>query len=750
MDVSRERQPTVLPYGTDNVPRYEQMPRPRHGIIVTATLVTLAVMWPLGWAQAGQEFELRAISSRPDTVSGGDVLVQVNVPSRSNWDVQLDGRDVTSSFRAREVSNKLLALLTGLKIGKNVVEVRVDGSTKSKLEIVGHPLAGPIFSGPRQEPFICQTGDNGLGPPADLDCNSKTIVQYYYKSTELAQKIGPDAMIAALGLAPGSLMPGFKVYDLSGLVPSDVAQTVTTDGQAVPYIVRRELGTINRAIYDIQFLHRPGQPLPTPWTHPTPGWNGRLVYVFGGGCGPGYHQGTLGIVGRSQEPLLAQGYAIATSTLNIFGVTCNDRVSAETLSKVKEHFIKQYGEPLHTIGWGGSGGAMQLYLTAQNYPGLLDGIVPSMTFSDMPSDVQLDSDCSLLDQAFETTKLTWTERQKTAVSGFATWRTCSFARDSRGHPLATLDPRNCDPSVRKELIYDRATNPKGARCDLYDNEINIFGRNPNTGFAYRPLDNVGVQYGLAAFNSGKIDAEHFIDLNERIGGYDEDGHIVGTRTQADLEALRIAYQRGLVLTGGGGLSQVPIIDWHLYGDDLANAHDLFRSFATRARLIAANGNADNQVILIDPRSDLWIEWDTPVLDRERDLMAEMDRWLDNIAADRATGTMSAKVARNKPSGVADGCRATDGERIVEPATYEGSGSCNDLYPPHADPRIAAGGPLTDDVLKCELKPISAADYSRPLTPHQLRRLKAIFPDGVCDYSRRGIGQGVTLATWQSF
>ena len=50
------------------------------------------------------------------------------------------------------------------------------------------------------------------------------------------------------------------------------------------------------------------------------------------------------------------------------------------LAMVKEHFIKRFGVPVHTIGWGGSGGSMQQHLIAQNYPGLLDGIIPSSEF----------------------------------------------------------------------------------------------------------------------------------------------------------------------------------------------------------------------------------------------------------------------------------------------------------------------------------------------------------------------------------
>jgi hypothetical protein len=713
---------------------------------VAASQILLVLAWVPCSASTEQEPEVRTVSSRADAVSGGDVLVQLNAPNDSKWTAQLDGRDVTPSFHPAQGSGNLLAPLTGLRNGKNTLEIRVDGKVRSRIEILNHPLAGPIFSGPHQQPFVCQTEANGLGPARDADCNAKTIVQYYYKSTEPAPDASKKAILAAMDPTPGTLAPGFKPYDTSGPFPSDVAKTVTSDGQTVNYVVRREIGVINRAVYEIQFLHQPGQPLPTPWSLPLPGWNGRLAYDFGGGCGGvGFHQGKLIYSGNNQQPVLALGYAIATSTFNDFINTCNDRIAAETLSMVKEHFIKLFGVPVHTIGFGPSAAAMQQHLIAQNYPGLLDGIIVKNGFPDM---VTASQDCALLDRAFKTSQQSWSEAQKTAVSGFATWRTC---KDWDGP-----DPRSCDASLAKEMIYDRTTNPKGARCDFYDDEINVFGRDPRTGFAWRPLDNVGVQYGLTAFNAGKITAEQFISLNETIGGFDDDLTTIAARMQAAPAALDNAYSQGLVATGGGGLGQIPIIDWRSYLDDLANVHDRFRSFVMRARLIAANGDANNQVILVDPRIDFfnWLGDLDPatslIARREGELVRGMDRWLDKVAADSTPGTLREKVVRDKPADLADGCWATDEERIVEPATYDGPGRCNQLYPSHADPRIAAGAPLTDDVLKCALKPIEPADYSRPLSADQLQRLRAVFPGGICDYSRPGVGQQITKNTWQKY
>jgi len=59
----------------------------------------------------------------------------------------------------------------------------------------------------------------------------------------------------------------------------------------------------------------------------------------------------------------------------------------------------------------------------------------------------------------------------------------------------------------------------------------------------------------------------------------------------------------------------------------------------------------------------------------------------------------------------------------------------------SSPRQVAGGPLAENILKCQLKPLSSADYA-PLvfSSGQWARLQAAFPDGVCDWERPGVGQ----------
>ena len=68
----------------------------------------------------------------------------------------------------------------------------------------------------------------------------------------------------------------------------------------------------------------------------------------------------------------------------------------------------------------------------------------------------------------------------------------------------------------------------------------------------------------------------------------------------------------------------------------------------------------------------------------------------------------------------------------------------------SSPREVAGGPRVNDVLKCSLKPLTSAGHGPlDLNADQLRRLRAVYPKGVCDWSKRGVGQQPVVA-WQAY
>src|SRR5207244_1994244 len=207
----------------------------------------------------------------------------------------------------------------------------------------------------------------------------------------------------------------------------------------------------------------------------------------------------------------------------------------------------------------------------------------------------------------------------------------------------------------------------GARATTYDHNVNTFGRDEN-GFARRPLDNVGIQYGLAALNAGDISTAQFLDLNEKTGGLD------------------------IVIWSG--------------------------VCGPRARVIT-------------------------------DAFTYMAAWLDNMTADTAAGSPARKIARNKPTSLTDGCWTGAAAPFVFVAERQvlggpGTSTCNTQYPGYLFPRYMAGMPLSNDIVKCQLRRIDLADYHVRFTADQLARLGQIFPDGVCDYSRPGVAQHALL------
>lgn len=692
------------------------------------------------------ELSLEVLSGRAYLVTGGSALIEVRqTGGQASLQLELNGErhsGILQRVSSDSDTRRYRGLVTELEEGENTLVVRA-GETEASLGLVNYPLSGPLISGPRQEPYFClpetapdEDGESrrfAIGNGEYLDtsamnenCSVATRVDHVYRSESEEE---------------------FLPLPEGGALPDDVMQTTTSDGREVPYIVRLETGSINRAIYQIAILHDPRSSQPHA-LNPPPAWNERLVYTFGGGCEAGFFQGesTGGVL---RDMMLSQGYAVASSTLNVNAQGgCNDVLSAETAMMVKEHFSEHYGVPRYTIGRGGSGGAMQQLLIAGAYPGILDGLLPSLTFSDALTYFVDAQECSgpLRDYLNERDP---DDEVKAAIGGWPDWSLCN---ESLGQRPDRIAPYDCPSPIPPRHRYHAEDNPDGVRCSIYDGMRNIFGEklypaiNEQRPFARSPHDNVGVQYGLEALNEGLINKELFLDLNEQFGGWDIDYQPTEERTQGDEQAIRAAYETGRVVSGGAGLARVPIIDDRPYLDDEGNFHASVYSFTTRARLVRDNGHADNYVIR---RHD-------PEVNLAEENLAMMDRWLQALHGDDSNRSWPEKIVEARPEGLRDDCFTSDGERIEEAAVFDREnlfdnsvGRCGELYPPHAGLRLVAGGPLSNDVLKCRLKPIDSDDYAVSFTEDERQRLEAIFPDGVCDWSLPGLHQTVN-ETWLSF
>lgn len=718
---------------------------------------------------AAGEFEIITLSTLPETVSDGDVLVALRgLAAADRYTVTRNGSDVSAAFRRLE-GGEVRGLVQGLRLGSNRLVATAEGSAgkrRAELSVINHPISGPIISGPHQAPFYCRTVDAGLGEPIDGNCSIATKYQWFYRSAQ---------------------DQGFhELADPYAAYPNDVIMTETSDGRAVPFVVRVESSTINRGIARIAVLDDPqarGAAAPFDAMQ----WNHRVYYVFGESCGPGYHQGVndpsfvLGAINLAEVSAdrllinlvgvadrLAKGDAIVHNTLSAFGNHCNPLISAETTMLVKEHISEQYGLVETVVGTNGSGAALQQYNLANNAPGVLSAAMPTASFADILTTAMTVSDCGLLQHYYEGSSLAWNDQKKAAVNGhnlLSGNQLNAICQSWVDAFLPLLNPtEGCSGAVPREVRYHPTDNPRGVRCAVQDANVNIFGRDPATGFAKRPLDNTGVQYGLGALANGTISAEEFLDLNRHIGGFDIDGNYIAERMRMDPELARIAYRIGGVI-GRGALAETPVLDLAPYLDliPVANIHEAVRPFIVRARLEKYTGQRATQTI-----------WRGVVT--QADAYPDMEAWFTAIQRPEYGGDHIQAVTDAKPASMVDRCTfGTVGGRLELPDAIllplglaqapllpsvqplhdafpdfdvdiplridlpedfdSGIGICSLALPVTRTPRMVAGMPLTDDVIRCQLKPVDAADYGGALSEAQLAELRTVFPAGVCDYTK---------------
>lgn len=678
---------------------------------------------------------IEVLSSEPRLISGGSALVRVTLPPgivRNGVAILAAGQDMSSRFK--EVApGELVGLVDGLPVGDSSIEVnpRHGVGLADRLAVRNWPISGPIVSGPHQTPYFCQTQQfvlpdgSMLGPALDANCSVAPRVHYLYRS----------AAGGALKLMPSTTQ-----------LPADVGTTTTLAGVTVPFVVRVETGTVDRGIYQSAVLHDPTtEPAPSPLAPPQ-GWNRRLVAVEGYGCPGGWYiqgaaQGNLAIAGFDFSLLnvqrLAEGYAMFANTLHHASNNCNAVLASEAAMMSKEHFIKRYGVPDFTVSAGCSGGSYGSAQPADRLPKLFDGVMILCTFPDPLSIAFTGSDGHLMTHfLYATHPGVFSDAQIVAITGHKSVKAFTDAANQSGRtdpvpgrldfPGYVSAPFN--PIVPVALRYDPVAHPSGIRGTVYDAGKNMYGIASATGFALRPFDNVGVQYGLKALIAGAIGIDQFLLLNQQIGGYDQDANYVASRSVGDPGAMRRAQMSGLQLGGNGGLASIPVFDvTGIYNDD-AGYHYQWFHFALRERLARMNGNADNHVMWRGNPVPADLAWNAFI------------QWVSSYKADAGSGSQRDKVIRNKP--IQDGCFSGN-NFIAEPQTLssQADSQCNALYPSWTSPRLVAGAPVAASIMKCSLKPVNRADYP-PMSDAQFGQLNAIFPSGVCDWSQRGNLTGV--------
>jgi hypothetical protein len=663
---------------------------------------------------------INVISDRADLISGGDALVAIKLPKkvkpskvrvtlRRKVNGKLHARKLSSAFAVRP-DGRFEGLLTGLQLGRSVLQAKVrHRRLGARIAITNHPEGGPVFSGPQVQPWVCKNGS------ADPQCNAPPTYSYQYMSTS----------------------GGMKSYDPKN-PPSDVAKTTTDQGETVPYIVRTETGYQDRDQYKIAVLYDPGQGW-SPWDAQK-GWNHKLLITHGASCGIDHQSGDApsvstdtvavdtGPVNAGSSPTLAlsRGFAVMSTALDNSGHNCDVVTQAESLLMAKEHLIETYGPIRYTIGTGCSGGSLAQQQVSNAYPGIYQGILPQCSFPDAWSTGQQLAD-------YHVTRGYLEDPSKWGVG--VTWNPASIAAVD-GHPnhvnsiildslyfTALGDPTNPCAGVSDAERWS-PSNPGGVRCTLADYMVNVFGKRAD-GYAGRPLDNVGVQYGLDALEQGTITPAQFADLNAKVGGVDINAQPQPERVAADEPGLTNAYRSGGI-NETNNQKDLAIID--LRGPDPGAFHDAYRAFAVRARLDQQNGTHANQVI--------W-EGAAPLIGDTQytsQALLAMDRWLGAIEKDKRNVPRSQKVIEDKPADIHDQCSDGGGNKISDSL-------CPDIVQVYETPRMVAGESIATDQNKCQLKPLDRDDYGGvTFTDAEWAQIQQTFPGGVCDWTKPGVDQ----------
>jgi len=736
----------------------------------------------------GNSWTIEVLSSAPHQVSGGDALLRVAFPGAAvdrNAVLLLNGEDVTGSLSVD--GEDLVGVVEGFTLGTNLLELRASASAnavKAVLIVTNHPESGPIFSGPQQQPFVCTTARAALGQPivdnqdeigipvALEDANgaypsdgrgyptaAATIVGW---SKDCAGETRLDYLYRTTG---GDFQP---LDSPGGPLPGDIAMTTTLDGHTVPYIVRWERGTNNRFIYSVAML------APTSESDPNEPddslWNGRLVFSLQGGVAIGRTQGTTSTSARLPHEQLSLGYAVVNSTGLRTNTHYNLQVGGETALMLKEHFIEDHGVPLYTVGVGGSGGAIQQYVYAQNHPGLLDAAIPVYSYSDMITQTIHVGDCELLEHYFDATDRFNPKWQnvlnRRAIQGLnASPNPINMSGDEQDqwngiyslyallglnapvpqsppNPAITecrrawfgLTPLVFNPTFEDTSDLDKlAQDTSGVEWTHAGDLVNIYGVD-GTGFARSPWGNAGVQYGLQALVDGVITPAEFLDLNAQVGSWKQTVDIVpeGFPFVGGLDPFNFDpwSARNMSLSPDGGVTPAarrtadPVAveaayqsGMHFGGGIDIPVIDWRHYLEEELDMHHSHQSFATRRRLEQARGDadnqvIWFTDARPfaAFDQTPEAFEVIDEWMLSLLENPELG-----VAGNRPPLAVDRCFATDGSEIASgDDVWDGildsnpDGVCTQQFQIHQSSRIVAGGPIQGGIFQCAVKSVAQA------------------------------------------
>ena len=288
--------------------------------VAGAIAVVLAA--PAAATAAKRDLSVEVLSNRADLISGGDALVQIDGAGGARLAVDVDGRDVTSTF-----SGTSSALVTGLADGPNALTAAAPDGRGARITITNHPIGGPIFAGPQVQPWVCTTADT-----ASARRRTRSATRRRRSATSTRTRPGPVRR----------LRPGQPAGRRGHRDDDD------RPGQDGPLHRAQENGDQDRGMYAIAVL--------ADRSRRARRWNHKLLtYPSAPSTAPD-HSAVRAPPPCSTTARSRAGSWSPNSSMNVHGQNANDNVSAEALMMLKEHIVERYGAIRYTIGKGCSGG----------------------------------------------------------------------------------------------------------------------------------------------------------------------------------------------------------------------------------------------------------------------------------------------------------------------------------------------------------------------------------------------------------
>jgi len=644
---------------------------------------------------------IRTLSNRADLISGGDALVEVVAPADvrpADVRVTLNGADVTDKFAVR-ADGRFTALLDGLTVGPNDVDAKVlptprstrpGGRSAARLTIDNHPASGPVFSGKQLQPWVC--AQPTVTPTTVTIFDTVPLLTATVNSRASGLDAAADANCTAAPkftywYEPKAREGGTCLFTNTGATRCFEPYDVANPPAAADIAdFTNDRGDTSKAIVRVER-----------------GTIDRGIYDIATLYDPsqpaapwappaGWNGKLYWIFGASSGVSRFQSVP-ANSVWNNTALRRGFMVATASLTD-------------HGTNANDTLGAETVMMTKEHI---------AETYG--PIRYTMGAGCS-----------GGSIMQYNIASGYpglvdGIQPNCTFP-DTFTTAIEVMD---CGPRVGPLLHNaDRGGADDGAACrDPRAHEHGLLHRvEPLVPADVQPRRRGQLRQRLAVV----------ADIRQGAAAAGDPLHRGRPRRR---HARHDRRERRRSSASGGNQSAA--------GDIHAN----WRAWEARSRLDRANGNHDNQVIwgftgggAAQPGASLALLSFTT-----------LDQWLAGVEADTSSRPTEEKIVAAKPAAAIDRCLNSTGATDAQVAANLSfdDPSCPVKF--QGSPRMAAGGPLSEDVFKCQTKPLdfSSADYAGiAFTDAQKARLAAVFPGGVCDWSKPGIGQDAVAHGWTTF